>query len=141
MGIDGTRGQPEVAIAGDGRALVVWVKLDMNGRTGEAQYIAPDGSPEGTTFAFTDPLPYLFLNVTALSDDRFAVVWTDPDADRLRLQRWSDSNPPNVDEAPWPETPSPRTPAIAATEDRLVVIWENQVDGDPSVLNGQLLAY
>lgn len=139
-------GEVAIALGDDNRAMVVWLESEFLTATPWAQVLDQDFSP-GTPW----PLAGEYasgsrpqLDVAALSDGSFAVAWVESSVDgHVRLRRFVDTETPKfpgvTDEAPWPSLESPGSVALAADNERLLVVW-TALDGQYQT-QGQMLRY
>jgi hypothetical protein len=136
---------PHVAIAADGRVGLSWSFLDIGVSWAYARILDADLVPEGDSWVLQTGLPeQVDTDVAALDDGTFAYAWADTGQNRVHLRRFVGNDMPKLmnvgDEAPWPTTDEPASPALANANHRLAVVW-SAVDGTFEQIHGQVLAY
>ncbi len=136
----GNQVAPQVAMAADGRFVVVWASLLQGRFTVHGQRFAPDGSPQGgefqvnTTATENNPGPH----VAMAGDGRFVVVWASSVQGRVTVsgQRFAPDGSPQGDEihvveADFPYGLGPRV--AMAPDGRFVVVFPDENEGGPLV--------
>lgn len=136
---------PHVAIDEAGRVGVVWSLLDLGNSWAYGRILASDLTPEGEPWVLQTGLAVLVeTDIAALDDDTFAFVWAEPEASKVHLRRYLANDEPKLpgigDEAPWPITSEPSSPAIANANGHVVVVWQAR-DGEFAQIHGQVLSY
>ncbi|KIG16836.1 hypothetical protein DB30_03998 [Enhygromyxa salina] len=136
---------PQVAIADDGRAGVVWTRLDLDNMSVRARLLDEDFLPIGQQWELQNQLVVATrADVAALSDGSFAYAWADGVQDRVHLRRYVGPDEPKLpdlgDEAPWPGVINPDTVSVSSVPNRLVVVWSGTVDS-VSQIQGQVLSF
>jgi hypothetical protein len=136
---------PHVAVDTEGRIALSWSLLDIGDSWAYARIFDADLDPEGDAWVLQSDFPQqVDTDVAALDDGSFAYVWTDVTQDRVHLRRFIGNDLPKLmnvgDEAPWPGSDQPASPALANANNRLVVVW-SAVDGSFTQIHGQVLGY
>jgi hypothetical protein len=136
---------PHVAVDATGRIGLSWSLLDIGDSWAYARILAADLVPEGDPWVLQSGFPQLVdTDVAALDDGSFAYVWTDVAQNRVHLRRFVGNDVPKLmnvgDEAPWPTTDEPASPALANANHRLAVVW-SALDGSFKQIHGQVLTY
>ena len=136
---------PHVAVDDQGRVALSWSLVDLGVSRAFARILGADLTPEGEPWLLQNDLPFeVETDVAALDDGSFAYVWADPNQDRVHLRRYIGNDVPKLmdvgDEAPWPTTTDPTSPALANANHRLVVVW-SATDGSFKQIHGQVLSY
>lgn len=136
---------PHVAIGDDGRVGVVWSLLDIGNSWAYGNILAADLTPEGEPWVLQTGLAVLVeTDIAALDDGTFAFAWAEPEVSKVHLRRYLGNDEPKLpgigDEAPWPMTSEPSSPAIANADRRVVVVWSAR-DGEFTQIHGQVLSY
>lgn len=136
---------PHVAVDAEGRIGLSWTLLDIGDSWAYARILGPDLIPEGDSWVLQQGFPQqVDTDVAALDDGSFAYAWADSIQDRVHLRRFVTNDVPKLmeigDEAPWPATTDPASPALANANNRLVVVWSAE-GGSFTQIHGQVLAY
>ncbi|PRP99012.1 hypothetical protein ENSA5_29330 [Enhygromyxa salina] len=136
---------PQVALAEDGRAAVVWSRLDIGSAQVRARLLDADFALDGDQWTLQVDLPFAsYADVAALSDGSFAFAWCDPPQSRIHLRRFVGPDMPKLpelgDESPWPNVSNPGAVSLSSVENRLAVVWSATVDMVTQV-QGQVLSF
>ncbi len=137
---------PHIAIDDTDRIGLSWSLVDLGDSWAYARIIGPDLTFEGEAFVLQTGFPQqVDTDVAALDDGSFAYAWADTVQSRVHLRRFLTNDVPKLesvgDEATWPMTDEPASPALANANHRLVVVW-SAVDGASfTQIHGQVLGY
>ncbi|MFV8754711.1 hypothetical protein ACNOYE_29545 [Nannocystaceae bacterium ST9] len=136
---------PHVAVDSEGRIALSWSLVDIGDSWAYARILGPDLTPEGEAWVLQMGFPQqVDTDVAALDDGSFAFAWADTEQSRVHLRRFVNNDVPKLmnvsDEAPWPTSSSPASPALANANHRLSVVW-SAIDGPFRQIHGQVLAY
>ncbi|PRP99013.1 hypothetical protein ENSA5_29340 [Enhygromyxa salina] len=140
-------GDPQLAIADDGRVALTWTRLDNGNREVWAAIVDAELAPDGAAWLLQGGLETPLSptsDVVALEDGTFAFGWPDALANRVHIRRFIGADTPLVtdvgDEAPWPTTDLPYWVRMATSGNLVAVVWSGKSD-NVFQIQGQVLSF